>query len=95
MIIVSIFLSIYLLIGILSMIFMVCVAKKYQLNITVETVVLGILVWFFSLPEIFRLIWSSWKLFWATEEVKRSLRNIKKEKKKLDRMLDNYEKEIL
>lgn len=76
------------------MMFTVHMARKHQLNITFETVLLGILLWFFSLPEIFRLLWSTLKLIHATEVAKCSFRQMVKEKKKLDRMLDEYEKEM-
>lgn len=94
MIIVLIFLSVYLLIGILMMMFTVLMAKNHQLNISAETVLFGILVWFFSLPEICRLIWSTLKLTYWKEKLKWDYRQMVKQKNKLDSLMKKLEKEM-
>ena len=94
MAIISSIVSIYLLIGVLVMIFTVLMAKKHRLVITAEMVLLGILVWFFSLPEICRLIWSTLKLTYWEEKMKWDYRQMVKQKNKLDRLLEKLEKEM-
>lgn len=94
MAIISSIVSVYLLIGVLVMIFTVLMAKKHRLVITAEMVLLGILVWFFSLPEIFRLIWSTLKLAYWEEKMKWDYRQMVKQKSKLDRLMEKLEKEM-
>lgn len=95
MIVVFAIVSLYLLIGILITMFMVYTARKYQLNISVDIVVLGILSWILSFPEFCRLMWSTLKLAYWKEKTRRNYNQMVREKKKPDKMIEKFEREVL
>ena len=88
MIIVSTIISIYLLIGILCMMLSVSIARKHGTDIGSEIVIKGVLLWFFSLPEFLSLIWTTIKLIYWKEKIRRAEKELIRSGKRYRKLLE-------
>jgi hypothetical protein len=90
MIIISVVLSFYLLIGILMMMFSLYIARKHGADMRADIVIKGILFWFFSFPEFLALIWTTIKLVYWKEKIRWGQREMIKIDERYQKILKKY-----
>lgn len=95
MMVLSIILSIYLSIGILTMLLSYYIAHSRGVGIDSKTMITGVLVWALVFPEFVKLLWSTIKLTYHEQKLKWMFRRLQQQRKKLRSELDSALKEGL